>query len=310
MKENTFAVVRNRLQSCGQEAVAAFEASAFGSYLGYYNSTVQSQRCMHYLLSRQVIGVPDPDPNSIWFKVHDQIARFSRVEFALVSGLRFGASEFDPYIEHEIPETSLYTRRFKNKRMKPKELWDLFTNRNWDIGTPEDCVKLSKVLVAAIVVLGYNPNQWKIPDWIWALVEDAQQWDQFPWGSLSYQILTRAVTNVKKELTTNTAYHFHANTLAFLVHIHFKYFIRLCLHCASSFFLVHIHFCIPLYIFIFIYFLHCTKGWIFNAFPELGRNIGGLRQDFEAGKPRGLMYIYHRSYHPIDINEVLSSFFG
>lgn len=225
MKGNFFAILRSRLDAHGTEAVAALRRSTFGIYLNYDNRTTQSKKCMNYLVSRQVNGTPDPDPNAIWFKVRGQIIRFSRIEFALISGLKFGQSQFNPYQNHQIPATSVYTRLFNNNKMKSIQLWDHFRNDRFIIANAADCVKLCKVLIAAHVVLGLDPNNWKIPEWIWVLVEDEQEWDRFPWGSISYQVLIRAITNAKKEPTKYKGYHLHGNTLALLVCIY--YFINI-----------------------------------------------------------------------------------
>ncbi|KAL6564847.1 hypothetical protein OROMI_016297 [Orobanche minor] len=59
----------------------------------------------------------DPNENAMWFEVNGEVIRFSKVEFALISGLRFGTSQFNPYQDHDIPETSLYTKLFKNEKI-------------------------------------------------------------------------------------------------------------------------------------------------------------------------------------------------
>ncbi|KAL6584715.1 hypothetical protein OROMI_004004 [Orobanche minor] len=110
MKEDFIEVIRFRLESSREEAVEGLRASAFGNYLKYKDHIAKSQKCICYVVSRQVVGVPDPDENALWFKINGEVTRFSKVEFALVTGLRFGTSQFNPYEDHDIPETSLYTR--------------------------------------------------------------------------------------------------------------------------------------------------------------------------------------------------------
>ncbi|KAL6495549.1 hypothetical protein OROGR_030112 [Orobanche gracilis] len=261
MKEDFIEVIRCRLESSGEEAVEGLRASAFGNYLKYKNHIAKSQKCICYVVSRQVEGVPDPDENAMWFKVNGEIIRFSKVEFALVTGLRFGTSQFNPYEDHDIPETSLYTRLFKNEKITSINLWNLFKSKDFHIENAVDCIKLCKVIIAAHVVLGNDPCNWKIPDWVWVLVEDEQAWDRFPWGSMSFQILQRAVNNVRKKTMATRSFHLHANTLALL-------------------------------------------GWIYEALPEVGMEIGGLRGDYQGKWPRGLKFEYDQSYAKIDISEV------
>ncbi|KAL6501120.1 hypothetical protein OROHE_025317 [Orobanche hederae] len=261
MEEDFIEVIRCRLESSGEKAVEGLRASAFGNYLKYKDHIAKSQKCICYVVSRQVLGVPDPDENALWFKINGEVIRFSKVEFALVTGLRFGTSQFNPYEDHDIPETSLYTRLFKNEKITSIHLWNLFKSKDFHIESAADCIKLCKVTIAAHVVLGNDPCNWKIPDWVWVLVEDEQVWDRFPWGSMSFQILHRAVNNVKKKTMATRSFHLHANTLALL-------------------------------------------GWIYEALPEVGMEIGGLRGDYQGEWPRGLKFEYEQSYSKVDISEV------
>ncbi|KAL6529489.1 hypothetical protein OROGR_015112 [Orobanche gracilis] len=52
-----------------KEAVEGLRASAFGNYLKYKDHIAKSQKCICYVVSRQVEGVPDPDENAMWFKI-------------------------------------------------------------------------------------------------------------------------------------------------------------------------------------------------------------------------------------------------
>ncbi|KAL6550417.1 hypothetical protein OROMI_020905 [Orobanche minor] len=210
MKEDFIEVIRCRLESSGEEAVEGMRASAFGNYLKYKDHIAKSQKCICYVVSRQVLGVPDPDENALWFKINGEVIRFSKVEFALVTGLRFGTSQFNPYEDHDIPETSLYTRLFKNEKITSIHLWNLFKSKDFHIESAADCIKLCKVIIAAHVMLGNDPCNWKIPDW----------------------------------------------------------------------------------------------GWIYEALPEVGMEIGGLRGDYQGGWPCGLKFEYEQSYSKVDISEV------
>ncbi|KAL6513483.1 hypothetical protein OROGR_020969 [Orobanche gracilis] len=210
MKEDFIEVILCSLEPSGEEAVEGLRASAFGNYLKYKDHIAKSQKCICYVVSRQVEGVPDPDENAMWFKVNGEVIRFSKVEFALVTGLRFGTSQFNSYEDHDIPETSLYTRLFKNEKITSINLWNLFKSKDFHIENAADCIKLCKVIIAAHVVLGNDPCNWKIPDW----------------------------------------------------------------------------------------------GWIYEALPKVGMEIGGLRGDYQGEWPCGLKFEYDQSYAKVDISEV------
>ncbi|KAL6525427.1 hypothetical protein OROHE_015734 [Orobanche hederae] len=164
MKEDFIEVIRCRLESSGTEVVKGLRASAFGNYLKYKDHIAKSQKCICYVVSRQVESVPDPNENAMWFKVNGEVIRFSKVEFALITGLRFGTIQFNPYQDHDIPKTSLYTRLFKNEKITSINLWNLFKSKDFHIENAADCIKLCKVVIAAHVVLVNDPSNWKIPD--------------------------------------------------------------------------------------------------------------------------------------------------
>ncbi|KAL6573323.1 hypothetical protein OROHE_001782 [Orobanche hederae] len=77
---------------------------------------------------------------------------------------------------------------------------------------------MAKVLLASLYVLGLDPNKNKVPEWMWALVEDDEACEEFPWGSYAYQILIQQIDAVKKDIPG--LYHLKGNTIAFLAWIH------------------------------------------------------------------------------------------
>ncbi|KAL6581227.1 hypothetical protein OROMI_007150 [Orobanche minor] len=74
------------------------------------------------------------------------------------------------------------------------------------------------VLMASMFVVGLDTNKTKIPTWMWVLVEDDEAWEQFPWGSLSYQFLMGQINGVKTNIPG--PYHLKGNTVAFLAWIY------------------------------------------------------------------------------------------
>lgn len=60
----------------------------------------------------------------------------------------------------------------------------------------DDYMKLSKILIAVTCVLGLDNSKKKIPLWLWVLVEDENEWEQFPWGNLSYQVTFDCIKNI------------------------------------------------------------------------------------------------------------------
>lgn len=236
-KENLIGVIRKKLLSYSLAVTTALDNSALGVYMRYPDTIVKSGKCIHYMISREVRGTPDPDPTAVFYQVEDHVVKFSRVEFALMTGLRFGGSSFDPYKTAGVPDSSLYSRIFDKVAQTPNQVWKKFKDPTF-VPDDGDVLKLCKLLLAVFIVLGLDPTNAKIPEWVWLLVENRRQWEEFPWGSMSYQILVRQLTHVRPHLLKGgkgESYHLQGNSLAFL-------------------------------------------SWIYSAFPALGQHIGVIRQ--------------------------------
>lgn len=152
--------------------------------------------------------------------------RFSRVEYALVSGLKFGPSTFDPYAEQTLPPNSTYERLFgANPGTRLCDVRNAFLERTFTVqgkeveATPEDWVKLSKLLLCLGFALGVDTTKKKIPLWMWVLLEIEEEWENFPWGSLSYQVLLEAIRGIPKKGKGKMNYGIKGNTVAFCVSI-------------------------------------------------------------------------------------------
>lgn len=77
--------------------------SALGCYLGLPDYNTWSDCMIHYVVCHQVVPKPNFDPTALFFRIGNTVIRFSRVEYALVSGLKFGATSFNPYARHKLP---------------------------------------------------------------------------------------------------------------------------------------------------------------------------------------------------------------
>ncbi|KAL6566829.1 hypothetical protein OROMI_015233 [Orobanche minor] len=169
----------------------------------------------------KVTPKPELDQTALWFKVQGRVLRFSRVEFALITGLKFGPAKVNPYMLREkVSGDSVYARLLGGKAISPADLRTQFINKQFKVnkvvvkGTENEYLKLAKVLMASMFVVGLDTNKTKIPTWMWVLVEDDEAWEQFPWGSMAYQFLIGQINAVKKDVPG--PYHLKGNTIAFL----------------------------------------------------------------------------------------------
>ncbi|KAL6557873.1 hypothetical protein OROMI_018223 [Orobanche minor] len=222
--ESTVGDIRCCLESFGKQAIREMAKSAFGHYMKLPDIVARSGKVLHYMISRQVTVRTELDKTCLWFKVTGKVLRFSRVEFILISGLKFGPAKTNPYMMNDkIPADSVYARLLNSTPILPVNLRTNFIDKKFKVnkvevkGSEADYLKLTKVLMASMYVVGLDPNKMKIPNWMWALVEDNEAWEQFPWGSLSYQFLIGQINAMKKFIPG--PYHLKGNTVAFLERI-------------------------------------------------------------------------------------------
>ncbi|KAH6785731.1 hypothetical protein C2S51_038186 [Perilla frutescens var. frutescens] len=124
---------------------------------------------IHALLSREVI-IDGAREHDIWFRVRETNIRFSPSEFALVTGLQFKGSDFDPFASYEIPRTSFYYRVLKKTPLRVKYLLKRF--KTYSLGDDlMDYMMVANVLFLHTRIFGYDQTH-MIDDWVWVLVED------------------------------------------------------------------------------------------------------------------------------------------
>ncbi|KAL3618889.1 hypothetical protein CASFOL_037117 [Castilleja foliolosa] len=107
---------------------------------------------MHLMLRQQVIK-EGADEDELWFLVSDKFVRFSKYEYALVTGLRFGPTNFNPNADCDIPTDGVYRKfidphnEFLKKGAKYTFVLDLFNNPPKDLRrSKESLLKIAKVL--------------------------------------------------------------------------------------------------------------------------------------------------------------------
>ncbi|KAL6538343.1 hypothetical protein OROGR_012331 [Orobanche gracilis] len=181
--ETTIGDIRMCLSSFGKQCERAMKKSAFQHYMKLPDTVTRSGKALHFMISRQVTPKPDLDQTAIWFKVQGRVLRFSRVEFALITGLKFGPAKINPYtLSEKVSGESVYARLLEGKPISPADLRTKFVNKQFKVnkvvvkGTETEYLKLAKVLMASMFVVGLDTNKTKIPTWMWVLVEDDEAW--------------------------------------------------------------------------------------------------------------------------------------
>ncbi|KAL3617208.1 hypothetical protein CASFOL_038955 [Castilleja foliolosa] len=205
------------------EAYKKFKDSCFGRYLEYCKdkNTNCPYAVLHAMLGQQVKRVDVSEPDALCFRVRNKFLRFSKYEYALVTGLRFGSTDFDPNVKYEYPAGEVFMRRNgdETKMVTYKHLLPLFLSSHFHDSIDNE-LKIAKLLFVCGVLLGLDLWGSKaIPKWLWVLVEDKDRTESFPWGSYTFQILYSKIELVSDEQPVEAnkkfAYQFYGNSHAF-----------------------------------------------------------------------------------------------
>ncbi|XP_057779396.1 uncharacterized protein LOC130997975 [Salvia miltiorrhiza] len=179
------------LDKGGPLALERFKEGVVGRLIDIKRNHSASN-ALHHLLARQLKGSDIPCDES-WFQVGGQTIRFRPTEYALVTGLHFGNSDFDPYAKHKPPRNGIFNRFFNGVSTKVHVLRKRFNEKSLGKDV-EDYLKAANLLVYYLFLLCRdNPV---IEDWAWTLVEDFERWDAFPWGSYTYGALSYYIDTV------------------------------------------------------------------------------------------------------------------
>ncbi|KAL3637392.1 hypothetical protein CASFOL_018560 [Castilleja foliolosa] len=202
----------------GSKMLQRFRESCFGAYLNYPTKKHTPGTAMHLMLSQQVIK-EGADEDELWFLVGDKFVRFSKYEYALVTGLRFGPTNFDPNEDYEIQTNGVYRKfidpenEFGKKGAEYEFVFQWFKKAPKNKKTRASLLKIAKVLFVHGFFYAIDKRQ-RIANWLWELVEREDEWETFPWGAYSFQILMFRMKNAAVKPQDN--YHIFGFSHAFM----------------------------------------------------------------------------------------------
>ncbi|KAL6523371.1 hypothetical protein OROGR_016974 [Orobanche gracilis] len=178
-----------------------------------------SNAALHALFSNEVVR-PNAQADEFWFRIGHRLIRFSRYEYALVTGLRFGDSDFDVHGDDVPTEGSLYDRYplLSSGGQMLDRIRDRFAD-GYFRQQSGDALKVVKVLCVCYLLFGVDGGKRIAGRWLWTLVEDQTRWESFPWGGYSYQILVTYLSDVPIEVSAglDPSYHFYGNIYAIMI---------------------------------------------------------------------------------------------
>ncbi|KAK3229373.1 hypothetical protein Dsin_001254 [Dipteronia sinensis] len=135
---------------------------------------------VHSLLLREIHH--DGSPDEMRFLLGNVSVRFSKIEFCLITGLKFGVvPDTTEYLE---VENGIHQRCFGGRNeIKFEEVKERVQQGEW---TEEfDVVKLCLLLLLHVFLIGAD-ERGSVPIWQVRLVDNLDAFDKFPWGCLVY----------------------------------------------------------------------------------------------------------------------------
>ncbi|KAL3651453.1 hypothetical protein CASFOL_004455 [Castilleja foliolosa] len=154
----------------GSTELALFRESCSGAYLDYPKKQIPGT-AMHLMLSQQVIR-EGADEDELWFLVGDKFVRFSKYEYALVTGLRFGPTNFDPNEDYKIRTEGVYKEfidpknEFGKKGAEYEFVFQWFKKAPKNKKTRPSLLKIAKVLFVHGFFYAIGKRQ-RIANWLW-----------------------------------------------------------------------------------------------------------------------------------------------
>ncbi|KAK2648779.1 hypothetical protein Ddye_016268 [Dipteronia dyeriana] len=137
---------------------------------------------MHNLMLRKICipGVTRED--EFHFLVGGKMEKFTKREFCLVTGLKFGVMS-DIFLKtYHVISGGIHDRYFgEDENLQLKHVWEKFMGGQFE--EPNDGLKMALELIANNVLFGQDLRR-KVSLWLFALVEDLKSFDFFSMGKL------------------------------------------------------------------------------------------------------------------------------
>lgn len=168
----------------GDALVQYFRSMCFGQFTDWAPG-YKHNMALHHVISRAI----ESDDEFIWFHMCGQRVCFTVPEFALITGLNFGRSSFDPTDEYDVTNVEAY-RAFcdTDRPMTIGNLIGRVTDLNNGVHDDDGLLHLRAALVCVAHSTICGSDRY-VEAWMWALVDDLAAFNKFPWGAYSYKVL-------------------------------------------------------------------------------------------------------------------------
>ncbi|KAI9201680.1 hypothetical protein LWI28_027328 [Acer negundo] len=158
-----------------------YTESCFGHLLRMDCGMKFSAGIVHRLLIRELHH--DGPEDEMRFLLGRHSVRFSKVEFCLITGLKFG--ELPDTSAYDMVENGIHQRYFEGR--DEVEYAELKAVLQIGVFSEQyDAVKLCLLYMLNWILMGLDERE-KVPVWQFHLVEDLDAFDAFPWGAHVYR---------------------------------------------------------------------------------------------------------------------------
>ncbi|KAK2642483.1 hypothetical protein Ddye_024246 [Dipteronia dyeriana] len=189
----TIEMIRNRLSP---QQLKTFEEMCFGHFLRVHNLQFSGQLC-HHLLLREV-DIKGASTHEMWFLIGSDLIRFSKVEFGLVTGLKFGKNkESFHQISKRLGERIRLTHFNGAKKIFVENLEAYYIGYVSKDEKDDEILKLALLLFLEVTLLGKDKRT-QIDYFCMQLVDDLYAFDEFPWGSFIFARSIHSLSNCCK----------------------------------------------------------------------------------------------------------------
>ncbi|XP_057773355.1 uncharacterized protein LOC130992646 isoform X2 [Salvia miltiorrhiza] len=188
------------LDAGGQPLLDRFLGGCFGHFIDFKPGP-KCGMALHYVVSRQI----QSDDNGMWFFINGRKIYFSPKDYALITGLHFGSSNFDVIGDHhDVRNVKVFRTFCGGHQIRIAELVDTLNTFRIDDLDDSLHLRVAHVIVLYGMLLGYESDKY-VASWIWAMVDDLDDFSRFPWGVYSYQTLSHYTYKCKPK----KKYHFY-----------------------------------------------------------------------------------------------------
>ena len=155
-----------------------FAVTCFAHFLNFDANTLFSSKLVHILLSKEIV-VDEVGGDELYFGVGGRRLRFSKYEFCLLSGLKFGGRAHFPAYNNHIVEGGVLQRYWPNEKIDVVSLQARLCEQDAMFSQREDPLKMALVLFVERFLFGadYRKN---VSPWLFSLVEEIEQFNSFP----------------------------------------------------------------------------------------------------------------------------------